>query len=244
MVFLLVRPAAVQADPTERQVKMARPKPIKKAQKAARKNPQKDVRYFYPDHPFIVGYSIPEDEIVPAVEKLNRAFNQPDNYQRPQWMWISGPLDDSQICLLEQFVGQSWQEKESSMSDVFMLVYQHKTKERFLGLLKSKLRRCCNIQNPDTLTWDEIFAAIHEYMSDKRKGKETNAGEQEKAKPEGERSKPMSKSKMMAALKIDSYKTFNAWARDKAIKPEGNRQTFTIRLDLLDPKTRQKLERT
>jgi hypothetical protein len=53
----------------------------------------------------------------------------------------------------------------------------------------------------------------------------------------------MSKSKMMAALKIDSYKTFNAWAKDKAIKQEGNRQTFTIRLDLLDVKTRQKLER-
>jgi len=56
-------------------------------------------------------------------------------------------------------------------------------------------------------------------------------------------SKPMSKSKMMAALKIDSYKTFNAWAKDKAMKQAGNRQTFTIRLDVLDAKTRQKLER-
>ena len=58
-----------------------------------------------------------------------------------------------------------------------------------------------------------------------------------------ERSKPMSKSKMMSALKIDSFKTFNAWAKDKGMKQAGNRQTFTIRLDLLDAKTRQKLER-
>jgi hypothetical protein len=68
-------------------------------------------------------------------------------------------------------------------------------------------------------------------------------GVKAKSPPEGEWSKPMSKSKMMAALGIDSYKTFNAWTKDKKIKPAGNRQTFTIRLDVLDTKTRQKLEK-
>lgn len=61
--------------------------------------------------------------------------------------------------------------------------------------------------------------------------------------PEGEISKPMSKSEMMKALRIDSYKKFNAWGKDKALKQTGNRQTFTIRLDLLDTKSRQRLEK-
>jgi uncharacterized protein YjbI with pentapeptide repeats len=63
------------------------------------------------------------------------------------------------------------------------------------------------------------------------------------AAPQGGRSKPMSKRKMMAAIGIDSYKTFNAWAKDKEMKQAGNRQTFTIRLDVLDTTTRQKLEK-
>ena len=76
-----------------------------------------------------------------------------------------------------------------------------------------------------------------------QKSREPSGGDTKPETVKGEWSKPMSKSKMMAALKIDSYKTFNAWAKDKAMKQVGNRQTFTIRLDLLDAKTRQKLER-
>jgi hypothetical protein len=184
---------------------MARPKPIrdriKILKKAARNNPHKDVRYYYPDHPFIAGYSIPEDEVSLAVEKLNKAFNQSDNYQRPQWMWISGPLEDSKISLLEQFVGQGWQEKESNihnMSDVIMLAYQHRTKEKFLGLLKSKLRRCCNIQNPDTLTWEEIFAAINEYIS----GKHEKGGQGRAKKPTEASGAERKKAAFKKALKI------------------------------------------
>jgi len=63
------------------------------------------------------------------------------------------------------------------------------------------------------------------------------------AAPQGEWSKPMSKSKIMSALRIDSYKTFNAWSKDKEMKQAGNRQTFTIRLDILDAKTRQDIEK-
>ncbi len=72
---------------------------------------------------------------------------------------------------------------------------------------------------------------------------EQKKDEKTKSPPDGEWSKPMSKSKMMNALNIDSYKTFNAWAKDKEMKPAGNRQTFTIRLDVLDSATRQKLEK-
>ena len=76
-----------------------------------------------------------------------------------------------------------------------------------------------------------------------KQASEQKKDEKAKSPPEGERSKPMKKSKMMVAIGIDSYKTFNAWAKDKEIKPAGNRQTFTIRLDILDTATRQKLEK-
>jgi len=55
-------------------------------------------------------------------------------------------------------------------------------------------------------------------------------------------SKPMSKNEMMTRLGIDSYKTFNAWSKTIGIKEAGNRQTFIIRLDEMDKKTRSKLE--
>lgn len=85
--------------------------------------------------------------------------------------------------------------------------------------------------------FDESTKSEIGFASTKRNAKRA------KSPPEGERSKPMSKSKMMDALNIDSYKTFNTWAKDKEMKPAGNRQTFTIRLDILDLRTRQKLEK-
>jgi hypothetical protein len=61
--------------------------------------------------------------------------------------------------------------------------------------------------------------------------------------PKGQWSKAMSKAKMMAALGLDSYKTFNAFAKRHGIEEAGNRQTFIIRLDKMDEKTRSKLEK-
>lgn len=45
-----------------------------------------------------------------------------------------------------------------------------------------------------------------------------------------ELSRPMAKVKMMAALRIESYKTFNAFAKRQGIRFAGNRQTWQLRL--------------
>ena len=67
---------------------------------------------------------------------------------------------------------------------------------------------------------------------------------QEKETPlEGEWSLPMSKIAMMTRLKIDSYQTFNAYANQYGIKKAGNRQTFIIRVDKMDKRTRALLEK-
>lgn len=139
-----------------------------------------DEKYFYPDHPFIVGYSIPENEIPWAVGKLNKAFNQIDNYQNPKWAWMGGCFGNKQISLLEKFVGQRWEEENNinTMADLISVIDEDIKKHGFLGLLKSKLRRCCNIQNPDLLAWEEIFAAIKEYLSVERKSTKTNTKKQ------------------------------------------------------------------
>ena len=60
---------------------------------------------------------------------------------------------------------------------------------------------------------------------------------------EGEWSKPASKSKMMKAIGISSYKKFNAFAHMHGIKQAGNRKLWQIRVDLMDKTTRSKLEK-
>jgi hypothetical protein len=61
--------------------------------------------------------------------------------------------------------------------------------------------------------------------------------------PTGEWSKPMSKARMMRALGIDSRASFRAWLKDKEVRPAGNRQTWSIRLDMLDQRSRGKLDK-
>ena len=61
--------------------------------------------------------------------------------------------------------------------------------------------------------------------------------------PEGEWSKPMTKAKMMDILGLDSYKTFNAFAKQKGIRQAGNRRTWQLRLDGLDRATRERFDR-
>ncbi len=58
---------------------------------------------------------------------------------------------------------------------------------------------------------------------------------------EGDWSKPMSKSRMMNALGMDSLDTFNLYAERQGIRSL-NRSTHQIRLDQMDAKTRGKLE--
>jgi|GEM_PF-3442468 len=58
----------------------------------------------------------------------------------------------------------------------------------------------------------------------------------------GEWSKPMSKSSMMAALKIHSLDSFNSFAKRQGIQSI-NRKLYRIRLDTMDPKDREKLEK-
>lgn len=60
---------------------------------------------------------------------------------------------------------------------------------------------------------------------------------------EGEWSTPASKSKMMKAIGIASYKKFNAFARMHGIKQAGNRKLWQIRINSMDRTTRSKLEK-
>jgi len=59
----------------------------------------------------------------------------------------------------------------------------------------------------------------------------------------GELSKPMTKSAMKNALRIDGYKAFNTFAKKHSIQQAGNRQLWQIRLDTMDEATRKKLEK-
>lgn len=97
---------------------------------------------------------------------------------------------------------------------------------------------------------EEAFLYVEKDLREnKRPADSTAAEEQQQRKdlketpPVGEWSTPMSKAEMMTRLRIDSYKTFNAFAKTQGIEEAGNRQTFIIRLDKMDAKTRSKLEK-
>lgn len=86
----------------------------------------------------------------------------------------------------------------------------------------------------------DFISITAEHESENKRAK-TDSGSENKQEPVW--SKPMSKSKMMTTLGLDSYKTFNAYAKNPRIREAGNRQTFQIRLDGMDKKTRSKLEK-
>jgi hypothetical protein len=82
-------------------------------------------------------------------------------------------------------------------------------------------------------------------LTQELRDKQAASGQKKGKKPkpqaqEGEWSKPMSKAKMMRVLRLDSYPTFNAFIKRQGVK-KINRQTFRIRLDTLDEKSRSKL---
>jgi len=176
-------------------------------------SPTKEQEYLYPDHPFIIGYSFSKDDTEWAVNQLNKAFNQKDNFQNPKWAWRGGPLSEDQIILLENFLGQPW-ENSSNISDIadFFGFDEFIKKRRFLELLKSKLRRRCNIQNPDFLSWEEIFAAINEYMSslddmrDKIPKADLKAQAPSATEGKGENKKPRLNYSEKAAIIIEALK--------------------------------------
>lgn len=58
---------------------------------------------------------------------------------------------------------------------------------------------------------------------------------------DGEWSKPMSKAKMMAALRIDSIKTFETFAKNQGIQQAGNRQTWRLRVSGLSDDEKARL---
>ena len=57
----------------------------------------------------------------------------------------------------------------------------------------------------------------------------------------GEWSKPLTKARMMASLRVDSVKRFNAFATSQGIIQAGNRQTWRLRLDGLSGEQKRKL---
>jgi hypothetical protein len=60
---------------------------------------------------------------------------------------------------------------------------------------------------------------------------------------QGERwSKPMSKCEMMGLIGLDGYRKFNSWAKQFGLKSAGNRQLWTIRVDIMDVNTRKRFE--
>lgn len=95
--------------------------------------------------------------------------------------------------------------------------------KNFCDAMLSKLR-----ENPDSI--DRAFDRVKAQLPTEPPTEE-------------EWTKPMSKAKMMAAIGVDSPKTFNAFAKIHGIKQAGNRQTFRLRLDKMDQKTRSKLDK-
>lgn len=69
-----------------------------------------------------------------------------------------------------------------------------------------------------------------------------DASKEADVRNDGEWSKPMSKSRMMIALGIDSEHTFNAFAERIGIR-RINRKTFQLRIDDLGSQEREKLEK-
>jgi hypothetical protein len=90
----------------------------------------------------------------------------------------------------------------------------------------------------------ELRDKVQEIIIIGRKGPSSQPPSAPSAKPNSgskDWSKPMSKSKMMTALGIDSAKTFNTFAAHAGIRPAGNRQTFQLCMDTLTQPQRDQL---
>ena len=121
---------------------------------------------------------------------------------------------------------------------------QQRDIEKILGpLTLPKLRvfltENFNIADLNCLTWDELLLYFQRFARQNQKTKSTS--KEQKQALAGEWSKPMTKSAMKNALRIDGYRTFDTFAEQHGIKKIG-RQLWQIRLDAMDKTTRKKLE--
>ena len=121
---------------------------------------------------------------------------------------------------------------------------QQRDIEKILGpLTLAKLRVFLTenfyIAELNSLTWDEILLYFQRFARQNQKTKSTS--KEKKQALAGEWSKPMTKSAMKNALRIDGYRTFDTFAEQHGIRKIG-RQLWQIRLDAMDKTTRKKLE--
>ncbi len=91
----------------------------------------------------------------------------------------------------------------------------------------------------ENLTWDDV---VYHAQNKIKVGQTCYSKETDTSKINAEWSKPMSKSRMMQALGIDSEHTFNAFAERIGIR-RINRKTFQLRIDDLGSQEREKLEK-
>ncbi len=171
--------------------------------------------------------------------------------------WFSLPWSNTSPTLTE--AKREWTNEERLMCECFRLAAVHDYRLCFTGSPHDTV--FLNKPYAGRFPRDKLALALFDQMKDSQRGIEdlTLTWEWTKARGEilgqgqtsktgegsvrGEWSKAMSKTKMMRALGIDSPKTFCAWLSDKEIESAGNRQTWVIRLDSLDSRSRAKLEK-
>lgn len=91
----------------------------------------------YPTEPFKCGY---------------KRFFLVKNHIAKKSIGIRSPLNDEQIKIISNFVGPEILNKSNTDMD-------------YLRNLKALLVQRCNVQNPDTLTWEEILVHINIFLS-------------------------------------------------------------------------------
>ncbi|MHC4541135.1 MAG: hypothetical protein ACYS74_15355 [Planctomycetota bacterium] len=152
-----------------------------------------------------------------------------------------GILADTERSIIEELLGElratynactTFPDRNGEQKEYTCAVLSASGWEEELIVLESRIK-------------NRFFPQVQKMLSDRPlivTGKPPGKAGQGRGKA-GEWSTPMSKAEMMARLDIDSYKTFNAFAKKHGIDEAGNRQTFTIRLDGMDARTRSKLEK-
>lgn len=115
------------------------------------------------------------------------------------------------------------------------LLYKH-----WLRAYRLANERRCKLQELSS----RIAVEANEYFETKGEDSQkwTKQDREDKA-IEGEWSRAMTKNTMRKALGLESYEVFNSFAKTIGIRQAGNRQTWQIRLDTCDARTRQKLEK-
>lgn len=136
---------------------------------------------------------------------------------------IQRPLDAQEIQIISDFIGIPFNGSKGA-----------------LDILRQTLVKKCNVQNPDNYTWDNILACIAVHLLD---DKTPPAGDTQKTDDIVARwSKPLSKTKIGEALGIDSRRSIEYIFKNMTTK-KLNRKSCRVRLDLLNAREREKLEK-